>query len=67
MTLNFTCEVIGGFPNTTDVTIECAGEEVDGTFDVTTDMDGQNCTCTGTHASDCYDKITKVQLVVLCE
>ena len=65
---NITCEVFGGFPNTTKLTLECAGEPiVNGSLFITRDLMDQDCICTGDHITGCYDKETKAQLIVICE
>ena len=60
------CSVSGGIPDTTVTSIVCAGVDVTtGGLLVTEDMDGHYCTCTGSHASGCYDKKTNVILEIV--
>jgi len=64
-TYDVTCHVTGGFPQTTETLIECAGVPVhNNTFVFSRDMSHHYCRCYGNHVSGCYKRQTKVKLDV---
>ena len=67
-TASLTCEVSGGFPETTQVSLLCDGVPVSSSeFQFTREQSSKYCVCSGDHVTGCYDKTTSVQVVVLCE
>ena len=66
---NISCEVFGGYPEITNVTLECAGEPIeDGSLLITRNLTGENCTCSANHTTGCYlNSTTSAYLIVICK
>lgn len=63
---HLTCRVDGGFPDTTNTSVTCAGVTLtNDTFVFSRAMSHDQCTCSGEHVSGCYSLETSVRLEVL--
>ena len=62
------CFVEGGVPNTSNVTVVCAGRLVENNvFVFTRDMNFAHCVCKAAHLSGCYLLQTDVLVNVACK